>query len=202
MKKFVVFALIVIATFCAGIVFADDELKLKVDDVAFSKEYKINGYVAVKFLGFKFIDAFAQWKDDTRQEDATSSYSSSLQASGNEADFAWLKADVRNLMKSDTKFMGDFSVKVIYDDEYEYKGWVRQFNYDYSDAEVRTNNKDIGAVGSPICLSPKDEIAIGPLYVGHYAFGCTLPISVVDDKDSTIRMIITMKGNEFTYNIR
>lgn len=202
MRKFVAFALIVVAVIFAGIAFADDGEKLKIDDVTFGKEYKINRYAAVKFPGFKFVDAFAQWKDDIKQEDVAYTYSSSLQNSGNEADFAWLKADVRNLMKSDVKFMGDCSVKVIYDDEYEYKGWVRQFYYDYSDAEVRTDNKDIGAVGSPTCLSPKDEIAIGPLYVGHYAFGCTLPMSVVDDKDSTLRMIITMKGNEFTYNIR
>ena len=200
MKKFVV-ALIVVVVLSACCAYADDGEKMTFDNVTFGKEYKIKGYAAVKFLGFKFVDAFAQWEEgrvDANYPDSNRS----LRTSGHEADFAWLKADVRNLMKSDVKFIGDISVKIVYDDEYEYNGWVRQFYYDYSDAEVRTDNKDIGAIGSPTSLSPKDEIAIGPLHVGHYVFGCTLPMSIIDDKDAPLRMVVTMKSNEFTYNIR
>ena len=200
MKKLIV-ALVVVAVFSTSCVYADDSEKMTFDNVTFGKEYKIKGYAAVKFLGFKFVDAFAQWKS-TEYVANNPDIDRSLNTSGNEADFAWLKADVRNLMKSDVKFIDDISVKIVYDDEYEYNGWVRQFYYDYSEAEVRTDNKEIGAIGSPTCLSNKDEIAIGPLYVGHYVFGCTLPMSIIEDKDAPLRMVVTMKGNEFTYSIR
>lgn len=43
--------------------------------------------------------------------------------------------------------------------------------------------------------------AAGPMYTGHYAFGCTLPNAVVNSK-KPLRMVITIDGNELTYNIR
>ena len=36
---------------------------------------------------------------------------------------------------------------------------------------------------------------------GHYAFGCTLPNSVVKSK-KPLSMVININGNEITYNIR
>ena len=52
-------------------------------------------------------------------------------------------------------------------------------------------------------LNPSDEeTIIGPLYVGHYVFGCTLPMSIIEDKNAPLRMVITMRDNELIYNIR
>ena len=206
MKKLVAFALIVVAVLSAGYAVADDGGKMTFDNVTFGKEYKIKGYAAVKFLGFKFVDAFAQWEEGIHTRDRERvvryGYYRSIQISGKEADYAWLKADIRNLGKIGTKFLADISVKVIYDDDYEYNGWVRQFNYDYHNSELRTDDKEIGVIGWPACLDPKDEMSIGPMYTGHYAFGCTLPNAVVEDKESPLRMVITIGGNTLTYNIR
>ena len=92
------------------------------DDMTFGKTYKINGYAAVNLLGFKFVNMFAQWEDGKASPEqerfwlSTDDNSVSVishkpkengynfsyrncvfKTSGNEADFAWLKVDIRNL---------------------------------------------------------------------------------------------------------
>ena len=85
--------------------------------------------------------------------------------------------------------------------EYEYNGWVRQFNYDYSKSEVY-RYKETAVIGWPVCLRPVDEMSIAPMYKGHYAFGCTIPNTIVEDKEAPLRMIITIGGHVLTYDIR
>ena len=122
MRKFVAFALIVAAVMFAGIAFADDGEKLKIDDVTFGKAYKIKGYVVITFNEFSFVDSIGQVH--TRNIE-----------SGNEADIALLKAGIRNLQKKEANFLGSISVQAVYDDEYEYNGHIGQFNYNRSQAE-------------------------------------------------------------------
>ena len=198
---------------------------MRFDNVTFGKSYKIDGYAAVTFLGFKFINMFAQWDDGKagpeqqrgRKSDLVYSQklteknktlygwlyypNCSFKGSGNEAEFAWLKVDVQNLSKMSFGFIKDISVKVIYDDEYEYDGWVRQFNYDYSKSEIY-KYQETTIIGWPVCLSPVDEMYISPMYKGHYAFGCTLPNFIVEDNKSPLRMVIKLGEHELTYNIR
>ena len=220
--------------FDACVVHADDS-KMTFDDITFGQTYKIKGYAAVTLLGFKFVDAYAQW-DDEKASPALYGYylyeeksylrvypkkltpadlqsahgfggfdNCNFQLSGNDADFAWLKIDIRNLQKEPANFLKDTVVKIIYDDEYEYDGWIRQFNLDYSKSELHKHpkNENIeGLIGWPVCLSPVDEMPIAPMYTGHYAFGCTLPNFIVEDKSAPLRMVITMNGHKLTYNIR
>lgn len=194
---------------------------IRFDDVTFNKAYKIDGYATVTLLGFKFVNMFAQWEDGrvekakrvptennvlcekpkTNRAMGWWNDRCNFRGSGNEAEFAWLKADVQNLQKIGANFMNDISIKVIYDDEYEYNGWVRQFNYDYSKTEIY-RYKDTTPIGWPVCLSPADEMPIDPMYKGHYAFGCTLPNFIVEDRKSPLRMVIKLGENELTYNIR
>lgn len=171
MRKIFAFAL-VIAVLFAGISFAYDGEKLKIDDVTFGKAYKIKGYAVITFNEFSFVDAIGQTHDHPIR-------------SGNEAELAYLRADIRNLGKKDVKFLGAISVKVVYDDEYEYSGFVREYDYNRSNSNVIP-----------------DEILIGPMYTGHYALLCLIPNYPVQDKSTPIRMTITIDGNEFTYNIR
>ena len=199
---------------------------MRFDDVTFGKTYKIDGYAAVNLLGFKFVNMFAQWEDgqagenqqrtgiltdptqdkvySKKPKDSDLNYyytNSAFKTSGNEAEFAWLKVVIQNLQKMPANFMGDISIKVIYDDEYEYNGWVRQFNYDYSKSEIY-RYKEATPIGWPVCLSPVDEMSISPMYKGHYALGCTLPNFIVEDKKSPLRMVIHLGEHELTYNIR
>ncbi len=231
MKKIFIIALIVAVVFSAACAYADDETGMTFDNVTFGKAYKMKGYASVTLLGFKFVNMYAQWEDgkasseQTRgrisdskgwSDDHISVYSRkptesggyptykncNFHTSGNESDFAWLKVDVTNLQKQEASFIKDIVIKVIYDDEYDYDGWVRQFNYDYSKSEVYSRNKEVGVIGWPVCLSPIDEMPIQPMYKGHYVFGCTLPNAVVEDKGSPLRMEITMGDNKLIYNIR
>lgn len=170
MRKIFAFAL-VIAVMFAGISFADDGEKLKIDDVTFGKAYKIKGYAVITFQEFSFVDSIGQLH--TRNVE-----------SGNEADIALLKADMRNLQKKDVNFLGSISVQAVYDDEYEYNGLTGQFNYNRSKTE----------------FAP--DFSIEPMYTGHYGFFCKIPNYPVQDKTVPFRMTITIDGNEFTYNIR
>ena len=224
MKKLFAVMLVLAVVFVAMPACADDSSKMTFDNVTFGKAYKIKGYASVTLLGFKFVDVYAQWEDGkasakldphenrkhcvyakkpVNPEGQYLSYvDATFKASGNEADFAWLKADVLNLQKSEAGFMKDIKVQVIYDDEYEYDGWIRQFNYDYGKAEIFSKDKNAGLIGWPVCLSPVDEMSIAPMYKGHYVFGCTLPNAVVEDKDSPLRMEITIGGHKLIHNIR
>ena len=219
MKKLILAVLIAVVVLSASCVYADDSEKMTFDNVTFGKAYKIKGYASVTLLGFKFVNMYAQWEDGKASSRIDRDYQRSYSyvysenkeylyhyvycnwiVSGQEAEFAWLKADIINLQKAKTNFMKDIAVKVIYDDEYEYNGWVRQFNYDYSNKEITTKGET--SIGWPVCLSPVDEMSIAPMYKGHYAFGCTLPNFVVEDKDSPLRMEITIGEHKLTYNIR
>ena len=201
---------------------------MRFDDVTFGQAYKIDGYASITLLGFKFINMFAQWNDgkagregveiydngrhedyvfrkakqDIKRNKAIAYANCQIMNSGEEADFAWLKVNITNLQKTSVHFMQEIKVKVIYDDEYEYDGWVRQFNYDYANFELYSYNRNAGVIGWPVCLSPVDEMPIKQLYEGHYAFGCTLPNFIVEDRKSPLRMVIKIGEHELTYNIR
>ena len=55
---------------------------------------------------------------------------------------------------------------------------------------------------SEIVMNPKKTEAVDVMYTGTYAFGCTLPNYVIEDKKSPLRIEISMDGNELTYHIR
>lgn len=192
------------------------------DDIKIDKSYKIDGYATVTPVSFGFVDRFGQWNDgkagtenaDTPRDGNVVYYENpnddgwrrylrncTFMESGNEAEFAWLKVDVLNLKKSDVAYIGEMTVKVVYDDEYEYMGWVRQFNYDYNNTEIFRYGYTT-PVGWPAAMGPLDEKPIGMMYVGHYVFGCTLPNFVVSDNSAPLKIVIDIGGNELTYNIR
>ena len=227
MKKIFIFALIFVTFFCVASAYAEENSSMTFDNVTFGKAYKIKGYASIKLLGFKFVNIYAQWEDGKAGTDHEVPYFNTTDAvyyqkpkklnvltgkennaykncyfieSGNEAEFAWLKVDVINLQKTPANFVKDITVKVIYDDEYEFNGWVRQFNYDYSKSEIY-RFKETTVIGWPVCLSPADETSIGSMYDGHYVFGCTVPNHAINDKTAPLRMEITMGDHKLTYNI-
>ncbi len=106
--------------------------------------------------------------------------------SGAEAEYAVLYVDILNMQLKDKDYLEDVSVKAIYDDLYEYAGWVYQLNFDYYEDYL---------------MHEADQFAIKPMYTGHYAFGATLPNAIING-EAPLKMIITIDGNEITYNIR
>lgn len=129
-----------------------------------------------------------------------------------DADFGILVMKITNLQKELFDCTKDASVTVIYDDDYQFAGWVRQFNENYStpiqrffyNNEKRTELKDF-MWPYKICQlpvnDPSDTEAINSLYTGIYLFGCTLPNAAITDK-APLRLEIKFGDNELTYHIR
>lgn len=193
------------------------------EDIAMGASYDIDGYAQVKPVSFQFVDSFAQYNKDMAgkndQKDTTdngswavfsvdplaSNYSNYYKnmywnESGTNAEFAWLHIDLVNLTKSDMAFMEKATVKVVYDDEYEFIGWVRQMNYDYNKIVYRGGYDQ--KYGPTAVIDPANEEPIGMLYTGSFIFGCTLPNVVVENDEVPLRIEIKLGDNDIIYNIR
>lgn len=195
---------------------------MSLDDMQLGTTYTIDGYAKVLPVECLVVDYFGQFNKDADYTSVDDSYGqtshvyyqekalngnwanyymqAAWQDSGLNADFLWLKMDVTNLQTKAVPFMEDISVKVVYADEYEFAGWVRQINYDYNTNCYRYGSSTNG--GGTVALNPGNEEAINMLYTGTYVFGCTLPNSVIEDKGSALRVEIKLGENDLTYNVR
>ena len=85
---------------------------------------------------------------------------------------------------------------------------MRQINYadsgksDYSDGGIARYGFAPEAYPQQIVYHPDNAPVVGYMETGNYVLGCTLPNYVVDDAKSPLSMVITIDGNEITYNIR
>ena len=188
----------------------EDAETVSLDDIKLNSEIEIDGYAIIKPTDFQTKDVLYCWKDYNGSD-------LSLFESGNEADYMLLRADFTNTATSPRNFLKDCSVKVVYDDKYEYAGWAYQYNYDNNVKEaylecyrgddyayqIYYNNGDneYNANSNDFVIPSDSSFPINQMYTGHYAFGCTLPNSVVSSK-APLRMEIEIDGNELTYNIR
>ncbi len=190
---------------------------VSLDDIKVGSTYKIAGYATVAPVSFEYVDFFAQYKAGMRGDNAIeykddndpalvfTGYkpgyiytNMTYQNSGGSADFAQLKVDITNLSKEAATFMKDAKVTVYYDnDQYEFGGWVRQYDYDVNDRTVKYDWTETG----PAVFTPQDELEIATMYTGHYVFGCTLPMAVINGSES-LQMVIELGDSELTYNIR
>jgi len=200
------------------------------DDMQLDNSYTIDGYARIKPVEFQFVDFFAQFNKDANYSNVSGNrgnvddklvfvdhlnkdyyynwrwWEAHWNDSGVNADFAWLMLDVTNLQKKGYDFTGNVTVKAVYQDDYEFSGWVRQVNYDY--INYGSQGRDVCRYGweqrcpNVVVLDPANVETIDMLYTGTYAFGVTLPNSVVEDTKSPLALVITLDGNELTYNIR
>lgn len=189
------------------------------DDIQVGTTYTLDGFAKVIPMEYLVVDYFGQFNKDADytkiyRDDQDScvyyepkrEYNSALcyidaswQDSGMNAEFVWLKLDIINLQKSSASFMKDMTVKVVYDGEYEFAGWVRQINYDYNIICYRAHSDTKG--GATIVMNPANEEAINPMYTGTYVIGCTLPNSVFEDK-APLNIEIDIAGNQLTYQVK
>lgn len=146
---------------------------VSLDDIKLGADIDIPGYGTIKPIS-------SEWVNIVNFNNYTS------RVSGVEAEYLVLRFDITNLSGESRNYMDNFSMKVVYDDSYEYAGWILE--YDYNRDENRT-------------LPDGQYLTIDPFYVGHYLTGCTLPNYVMDSK-APLRMEISIDGNELTYNIR
>lgn len=172
---------------------------VSLDDIKLNVDVEIDGYAVILPTAFSFTDTLGHYREG--ETELGWDADSRLFKSGNDAEFAILRMDLTNLGVSAKSFLTNAEVKVVYDDKYEYAGWFYQYNYDN---KVR-NDSNYGVASNKqnteFVIMPSDFFEIGPMYAGHYVFGCTLPNAVIDSK-APLRMEITIDGNEITYNIR
>ena len=208
---------------------------VSLDDMQIGTSYTLDGYAVVVPKELKTIECFAQFgeKEDYRvyqvnmyDGSVDKSYApvychsgskhqfnswryadAAWMDSGESADFVWLLMDVTNLQKSGVEFTEEVTVKVVYQDDYEFNGWIRQIVYDHMEAQ--NGNKGLSRYGyekddypNEIVMNPVKVEAIDMMYTGTYAFGCTLPNYVIEDKKAPLRIEIQLGENDLTYHIR
>ena len=202
---------------------------LSLDDAQIGASYTIDGFAIVTPVEFMVTDFFAAFNADD-DFDKRGAYNNSYnnadavfstsdtgwtnpcwvkaywQESGVNADYLWLKLDITNLQKTDVDFSEGMAVKAVYQDDYEFSGWVRQINYDYlktgvDDFQVsRVNRND--DYPNAVVLDPEKKEPIGMMYTGTYVAGVTVPNNVVKDKTSPLCIEVSFAdGSTLTYYI-
>ncbi len=174
-----------------------DSKTATIDDLQVEADCEIPDYAIVTPTSFEYVDQLEHYMaGDTQTEyswEPEIANNREFYKSGQDAEFALLRVDLTNLAMKDKNFLENCTVKVVFDDKYEYQGWSYQYDYN---ANPQHFERNLYAV-----IDPEDQFAVGSMYQGHYAFGCTLPNPVVESK-APLRMEITIDGNELIYNIR
>lgn len=207
-------------TFC----FADNGMGIKVmgnknnnadpvsiDNLVVGKEVEIEDYAIIKPTEFGFFDSLGYYYKGATyldQEYYGKPTNFGYYESENEADFAIIRIDLTNTATKAKEFLKNCVVRVVFNDKYEYSGWSYQSdfnNYSKDKKTWETNpwklEEDKGKQNKRWAIDKADNFAIEPMYKGHYIFGCTLPNAVIEST-KPLKMIITLDGNEITYNIR
>lgn len=153
------------------------------DDLQIGDVAEIEGFGDLTVTSFEFEDSFRYLPDP---------WNVKRKESGSETDYAVLKVKVLNTNTSAKRYLNDLSVKMIYDDKYEYQGWVFQYYINDSNTDIAMEEE---------VVEREEEGDIEPMYVGYYMLGCTVPNAVVEGK-APLRMEINFGGNEITYNVR
>lgn len=169
---------------------------VSLDDFKLGAETEIDGWGILSADTFIIEEGFCVYKQ------GRDNYCDEYRA-GNDAEFAIFYMNIVNTTTKEKNYLSDCAVKVVYDDLYEYGGWFYQLNYD-NDTWKRTDEPWTTYSGKQnfmYGINEADVFSIKPMYEGHYVFGCTLPNAVIEGK-APLKMIITIDGNEITYNIR
>lgn len=178
---------------------------VSLDDIKIDKDIEIDNYAVITPKEYKVQDALYAYRAGHNDNDMK------VYLSGDTADYILLKVDITNIMTKAKDYLENCHVTVHFNDKYDYEGWQYQYNYDNVSRDqlwLGERNGDLDTGFKEIALDPKDcpidnadQFSIGPMYDGHYVFGCTLPNKVVQGKEP-LSMTIELDGNELTYNIR
>lgn len=171
---------------------------VSLDDLKLEVEAEIDGWGILTLTGYEVQNGLGYYR--AGRQDVYSA-AGDYYWSGEEAEFAVLYADIVNTQIRNKDYLGKVEVKAVYDDVYEYAGWAYQRNYDNDTTNWDSLESDKGKQNTRWVINVADQFAIGPMYEGHYIFGCTLPNAVFKG-NKPLKIVITIDGNEITYNIR
>ena len=169
---------------------------VSLDDFKLEVDVEIDGYGILRGTSFEFQDLLGYYKKGNELDGYNHTY-----YSNQEADFAILRMDITNTALRAHNFIGACEVRAVYDEVYEYAGWFYQSNYNNRNDNWSGYTCDRNNQSRRYAIHKDDVFPIDPMYQGHYIFGCTLPNAVINSK-KPLKLIITIDGNEITYNIR
>lgn len=175
---------------------------VSLDDIKLNVDIEIEGYSTITPTSFAFQDGLGAYEAGKNRPGASGARYYDYYWSGTEAEYAILFMDMLNITANPQDYLANCEVKVVYDDSFEYAGWYYQKNYDNLtndwcyELDADKDHQNINWA-----INAADQFSIDPMYQGHYIFGCTLPNAVVNSK-KPLRLVITIDGNELTYNIR
>lgn len=169
-----------------------DSTVASVDNMKLNQEITIDGYATIKFTTAEEVDRI-NWYQKGYTDIFQNNWRDGWDNSGQDAQYYTIKADIINLAFAEKDFLKNCTVKIIYDDQYIFRGWCHQYNWN--------NGSHNGQQNKTAYINDGDRYPIGMMYTGHYVFGCTLPNPVMISNKS-LKMIITIDGNELTYIIR
>lgn len=169
-------------------IISDESESISFDDIKPNVSVELYDNALINMTAFEWVDQLWSYPKDRHD-----GYLCFPINSGSEQEHAIVRMDIVNLTLANKNFLAEAQVQAVFDDKYVYSGWMYQNNYDYG---TEGNSNPQWNV-----IDPSENFSIGPMYTGHYAFGCTLPNAVVNSK-KPLRMEITIDGNEIIYNIR
>lgn len=215
MKKILSMLLVLMMLLSAAVALAEDGMGVQViggpeteteqvslDDIKLNAEIEIEGYATITPTSFAFQDGLGAYEAGQNRPGLPGARYYDYYWSRTEAEYAILFMDMLNITAKPQDYLANCEVKVVYDDSFEYAGWYYQRNYDNLtndwcyELDADKDHQNINWA-----INAADQFAIDPMYQGHYIFGCTLPNAVVNSK-KPLRLVITIDGNELTYNIR
>ena len=168
---------------------------LSFDNLKIGETLQIDGYASITLTEVTAVDTLRSYNPGATHTDTGWSNTSFVE-SGPEAEFCILKMDVTNLQLEAMDFIDDCTVTAVYDDVYQYAGWIHQHNWD------NTGEGSYGGdAGKTIYIAPEDRFEIAPMYTGHYLFGVTLPNAILSD-NAPLSIHIKAQNEEFTYIVR
>lgn len=183
---------------------ASETEPVSLDDLKLDSEIPIDGWGIICATGFEIQNSLGYYKQGSHELDYYNR-DHGYYESGIEADYAILYVDITNTQRTQRDFLSNVEVKAVYDDAYEYGGWAYQRNYNNGIRNEYDEKSyyaiDYGKQNTRFVIDRVDQFSIDSMYQGHYLFGCTLPNAVINSKQP-LCLIITIDGNEITYNIR
>ena len=172
---------------------------VSLDDLKVNEEVEIPGWGKILISNVEIQDKLGHYgagRKGVYTMDGAGYYDS-----GKDAEFLVLYIDILNTALTDKNYLENATIKVVYDDVYEYGGWAYQRNYNNDTGTYYEIDADKDRQNTRWAINASDNFVVSPMYQGHYLFGCTLPNAVIDSK-APLRMEINLDGNEITYNIR
>ena len=141
-----------------------------VDNLEIGKAATVDGFCSLTVTKFSFQDRLGYYQAGSQSVGSSEDY----YLSGDEAEYAVLKADIENTGTEGRDFLSGCEVR-FYDEADTYAGWAYQQNPDNETSTDISFGVDSGAQNVNWIMNATDNYTIEPSETGYYVFGCTLP---------------------------